>query len=355
MSTKTQAIDLLIKQINKKHGEGTLVKANDIPAVTARFPTGSLALDVILGGGWPANQWHEIVGSYSDGKTSLAYQTVAACQRLYPEHMTLWVAAEAFNPEFADAAGVDRSRVFLYESNIMEDAYEMMANAAESRNFDLVVLDSLPALTPATEDEKTMEESTVGRGALLTNKFFRKVGAATKRSLVDPDDPPFLGLIINQWRMKIGVMYGDPRTTPGGMGKDFAFYTRVEVKRAGWIEHGTGDSKIKVGQEIRFRTIKNKSAPPDRTASTDFYFSSIEGHPAGSFDTAKEVFALGIYYGIIQRAGAYYSYGDVRVQGRDAMLAELRSDLTLSEQLAKEVLAISSKLGGPIAEEETSA
>ena len=353
MSKKQQQIELLMKQINKKQGDGTLVKASEV-GVIGRFPTGSLALDVILGGGWPANQWHEIVGEYSSGKTTLAYHTVAACQKADPEHMTLWIAAEEFVGQFADDAGIDRSRVVLYENNIMEDVYELMLTAAESRNFDLVVLDSLPALVPATEDEKLVEESTVGRGALITNKFFRKAGAATKRSMVDSADPPFLGLIINQWRMKIGVMYGDPRTTPGGLGKDFAFFTRVDVRRAGWLESGTGDAKVKVGQEIRFRTIKNKSAPPERVAAVDFYFAPADGHAAGTFDTAKEIFALGIYYGIIKRGGAYYSYGDIRIMGKDAMLAELRSDLTLSDMLAKEVLSVSGAMRGPVTLEEES-
>jgi RecA/RadA recombinase len=144
---------------------------------------------------------------------------------------------------------------------------------------DCVVIDSLPALVPSSENEKEMEESTVGRTALLTNKFFRKVGKASKRSLTE-SERPFIGIMINQWRSKIGVMYGDPRTTPGGLGKDYAFFTRIEIKRDDWVEVGTGQEKHRVGQTIKIRTLKNKSAPPGSTALVDFYFGT--GGPMSS-------------------------------------------------------------------------
>ena len=258
--------------INKKMGDDTIVVGSEV-IETGRMTTGSVAIDVALGGGWPTNQWHELIGEASNGKTALALKTIAANQKKDPDFTTVWVAAEQWVPGYATICGVDTSRVFVISSNIMEEAYEAVIKITESKQVDCIVIDSLPALVPTTEDEKEMEESTVGRAALLTNKFFRKVGKASKRSLVS-DERPFIGLIINQWRSKIGVMYGDPRTTPGGLGKDYAFFTRTEVRRDEWIEAGTGQEKRRVGQSIKFRIIKNKSAAPGQVAVVDFYFAN---------------------------------------------------------------------------------
>jgi recombination protein RecA len=188
------------------------------------------------------------------------------------------------------------------------------------------------------EDDKDMDEATVGRGALLTGKFFRKVGKASRRSLTEAERP-FIGLIINQYRMKIGVMYGDPRTTPGGEAKNYAFFTRLEVKRDEWLETGTGQEKRKVGQTIKVRTLKNKSAPPAQVAYVDFYFDDGECF-AGEYDFAKEIVALGIIYKLITRAGAYYSYNDRKWQGADAVVKSIREEVDLKEALDKDVRTV---------------
>jgi recombination protein RecA len=192
-------------------------------------------------------------------------------------------------------------------------------------------------LVPGAEDEKEMEESTVGRGALLTNKFFRKIGKASKRSLTE-HERPFIGIILNQWRSKIGVMYGDPRTTPGGLGKDYAFFTRTEIRRKEWIEVGSGDNKRKIGQTIAIRVIKNKSAAPGAVAQIDFYFDEGDGFTAGDYDFAKESVAIGKLNKVISRAGAYYSFGDRKWLGEDAMLSSIREEIDLREALEREVL-----------------
>jgi len=320
--------------INKKMGADTIVLGSEITETGGRFTTGSVAVDVALGGGWPVNQWHEIIGEASNGKTALALKTIAANQRRDPEFTTVWVAAEEWVSEYAEMCGVDTSRVYIVATNIMEEAYEAVIQITESKAVDCIVVDSLPALVPVSEDEKEMEESTVGRSALMTNKFFRKVGKASKRSLTTPERP-FIGLMINQWRSKIGVMYGDPRTTPGGLGKDYAFFTRIEVKRDDWIEEGTGQEKRRVGQTIKVRVIKNKSAPPTQVAVVDFYFS---GQNAGEFDFAKEILAIGIMNKVITRAGAYYRYGGSQWQGQDGMLQAIREEIDLKETLERDVL-----------------
>jgi recombination protein RecA len=328
-----------ITLLNKKFGSDTIVLGADIKdEVMGRMTTGSLALDVILGGGFPVNQWHEIVGEASNGKTAIALKTVAANQQRDPEFMTVWVAAESWVPSYAEMCGVDLSRVFVVATNVMEEAYEAVINLVETKAVDCVVIDSLPALVPMTEDEKNMDEATVGRGALLTGKFFRKVGKASRRSLTE-SERPFIGLIINQYRMKIGVMYGDPRTTPGGEAKNYAFFTRIEVKRDEWLETGTGQEKHKVGQTIKIRTLKNKSAPPSQVAYVDFYFDNGECY-AGDFDFAKEIVALGILNKIITRAGAYYSYGDRKWQGANAVVQSIREEVDLKDALEKDVRTV---------------
>jgi recombination protein RecA len=219
----------------------------------------------------------------------------------------------------------------------MEEAYDAAIAFAESKSVDAIVIDSLPALVPGPEDEKNMDEMTVGRGALLTNKFFRKAGAAMKRSLTE-EERPIMGLIINQWRMKIGVMHGDPRTTPGGVGKDYAYFTRSEVRRDEWIETGSGDNKVRVGQRIKIRVTKNKTAPPQQIAYVDFYFKDHSIYEAGDYDTAKEVAAMSIVKQIVDRRGGWIYYGERKWQGLEALVNSIREEVDLFEDLRDKVL-----------------
>jgi recombination protein RecA len=322
--------------INKKLGAGTVLPASQAE-MPPRITTGSLTLDVVLGGGWPMNHWVEVIGEASHGKTALALKTIAANQAKDPEFTAVWVAAETFDKDYAAMCGVDNERLVLIETNIMEDAYDSVITFAESKAVDMIVIDSLPALTPGAEDEKTMEEFTVGRGALLTNKFFRKVSKATKRSLVEKERP-ILGLMINQYRMKIGVMHGDPRTTPGGQGKDYAFSVRCEVKRDEWQEVGTGNDKRRVGQTIKVRTIKNKTFPPQQVAYLDFYFAEGGAVDRGEFDTGKEIVALSILNGIVERRGGWFYYGDRKWQGSQQLVDSIREEVDLKESLTIAVM-----------------
>jgi len=321
--------------LNKKFGDNVVVVASDIRSdLIPRITSGSTTLDYVLGGGFPGNQWNELIGEPSHGKTALALKTIAANQAKNPEHTTVWVAAEQWVPEYAEMCGVDTSRVIVIETSIMEEAYQSVIQFAESKSVDAIVIDSLPALSPAPEMEKDMSEATVGRGALLTNKFFRVVGTAMKRSLVE-DERPVLGLIINQYRMKIGVMHGDPRTTPGGEGKNYAFFTRCEVKRDEWIEIGSGTNKIRVGQRIKVRTLKNKTAPPQRLAYFDFYFAEGGDCAPGEFDFAKEVAALAVVKNIVQRKGGWYYFGERKWQGIEPVIQSIREEIELKEELQK--------------------
>jgi recombination protein RecA len=329
----------VMAQINKRFGANVVVIGQDVRTdLITRVTTGSTTFDYVLGGGFPANQWNELIGEASHGKTAIALKTIAANQAKDPEYTTVWVAAEQWVPEYAEMCGVDPSRVIVIETNIMEEAYDAVIAFAESKSVDAIVIDSLPALVPSPEDEKNMDEMTIGRGALITNKFFRKAGAAMKRSLVE-DERPILGIVINQYRMKIGVMHGDPRTTPGGEGKNYAFFTRAEVRRDEWIEGGTGVNKQRVGQRIKIRVLKNKTAPPQRVAFVDFYFSPYSIYEPGDYDIAKEIAAMAIIKNIVDRKGGWISYGEKKWNGQEALVNSIREEVDLLEELREKVLS----------------
>jgi len=325
----SESIETIFAQLNKKFGEGTVIRGSEMHQELPRITTGVLAFDLMLGGGWPVNQWSEIIGDESSGKTAIAFKTIAANQALDPDWVVLWIAAEEFVPEYAQAIGVDLDRIWIVETNVMEHAYDLIVKSLENRAVDCIVVDSLPALVPGDEAEKLMEEFTVGLGARLTGKFFRKSGKAQKRSLIG-DDRGCTGLIINQWREKIGVMYGDNRTTPGGKAKNFHYFTRVEVKRDEWI-------KVKdeaIGQTIRGRTMKNKTYRPQQTAQVDFYFADGNGFQLGDFDTIKDIVNIGISINAISRAGAFYNFEGQKWQGKEALLLGVREDVDLQKKLA---------------------
>lgn len=330
----------IVAQLNKKFGNNVVVCAADIRSdIIPRITSGSTTLDYVLGGGFPGNQWNELIGESSHGKTAVALKCIAANQKLNPDYTTVWVAAEQWVPEYALMCGVDASRVIVIETNIMEEAYQAVIDFAESKSVDAIVIDSLPALSPLPEMEKDMNEMTVGRGALLTNKFFRVVGSAMKRSLVE-DERPVLGLIVNQYRMKIGVMHGDPRTTPGGEGKNYAFFTRCEVRRDEWIEIGPSGNKTRIGQTIKVRSLKNKTAPPQRVAYFDFYFAEGGDCLPGEYDFAKEIAAMSVVQGIVERKGGWYYYGERKWQGNETLIASIREEVDLKEELSKKVLSL---------------
>ncbi|WP_329272022.1 hypothetical protein [Streptomyces sp. NBC_01451] len=340
LSNEARAV---MAQINKKHGPGSVIVASTMPTLS-RFTTGSLSLDVMLGGGWPANQWNEILGAESSGKTTIVHKTIAANQQRDPEFQTFWVAAEHYDIEWASALGVDVDRVAVYSTNAMEDAYTALLNAAESRAFDAVVLDSYPALVADDEAEKEMDQATISAGARVTGRFFRKAGSATRRSLVDVERP-LLALIINQWRDQIGGWSPagmTPKTSPGGRAKNYAYYTRLEASRTEWIdEKRPGGGSLRVGQVIKLKTIKSKSAAPQQVATVRFFFAdSATGIQKGDYDTAAEMVTMGILYGLIKLDGTWYKYAGHQWHGEKKMRAAFLEDLDLQEQIAADVLAL---------------
>ena len=308
--------------------------------------TGSFAFDCALGGGWPKNQWHEVIGESSAGKTATILKTIAANQQINPEFHAMWIASEYFDKGYARMLGVDTDRVLVVNERIMENAFEITLSASEKRITDMCVIDSLPAMTPGEEAEKAMDEFTTAMGARLTNKFFRKQGTSGRRSMIDPDDRPFTGFLINQWRSKIGVMFGDPRTTPGGKGKDFACFTRVEIKRAEWISVGTDKKKVAVGQIIQAQTLKNKSFPPRKVATFPFYFEDSEKGAAGSYDVPEEITNMALAYDLLERSkpgSNWFSYGELTGNGGAQFAKALARDPESMERLRHELLALTTQ------------
>ena len=334
--TDISTANKLIKDAEKKFGKGALIIGSELKHSTfQRVSSGSLAFDLVLGGGWPLNCWCEIVGNESSGKTVMALKTIAAAQARDPKHLTLWVAAEEFVGDWAEKLGVDLDRILLAETNVSEEALQIIIDVQDARGVDAIVIDSLPAMSPSPELEAQMGDLSVGLHARLNNQFFRKTGKSGRRSLTD-DDRDCLLLVINQWRDKIGE-YGDPRTTPGGKGKNYAFFIRVEVTRSDWI---TGPNKIKFGQTIKARAFKNKTSAPQRSGEVDFYFDAIEGFSPGDYDTLKEIFLIASAYDVIEQGGGYYSFHGERIadeRGKEHAIERLRWDLTLQEEVKAEV------------------
>lgn len=335
----------LAAAVNKKHGEGTVVLAKDMH-IPRRYTSGSLGIDISIGGGWPANQWSEVIGHESHGKTAVVLKTIAANQAADPGFTTLWIASEPYDLDQAAALGVDTTRVEVVPTTDAEFAFELVIQFLDARAVDCVVIDSLPGLTADDEKNKDMDEFSVAAMARLVAKFFRKVGAAGKRDPLNDHDAPWLGLIINQWRVDIGAWSpgGTPLTTYGGKAKNYSYYIRLEVKRAEWLTQTIpGKGSTKVGQEIRTKAIKSKASPPQRAASVDFYFTDARmlGFERGDYDLGKDVFTMAVLFDIITRnspKGAQYLFEDQTWTGVDNLLEDLRSDSALRDRVSKAVI-----------------
>ncbi|MFE5853234.1 hypothetical protein ACFQ61_08430 [Streptomyces sp. NPDC056500] len=338
LSDETRA---LMARVNKRYGAGSVVVASKMPKIP-RFPSGALSLDVMLGGGWPGNQWNEIVGTESSGKTTVVHKTIAANQHQNPDFTTFWVAAEAYDRTWASTLGVDVERVLVFETNAMEDAYAEMIRAAESRAVDAIVLDSYPALVADDEAEKDMDQAVMASGARVTGKFFRKVGQATRRSLVT-QERPLLCIIVNQFRDAIGGWSptgATPKTSPGGKAKNYAYYTRLETTRTEWIDEKRPGGTVRVGQVIKLKTLKSKAAAPQQVATLRFYFApSSTGLLPGEYDLASQLVTQGILHDLIKLDGSWYKYANYQWQGEKKMSAAMQEDIDLQEQLSADVIA----------------
>ena len=348
----TPEAEALIAKINKTYGEGSVVHAKDIQ-IHKRYTTGWLGLDVALGGGWPANQPIEILGRESHGKTAVVLKTIAANQAADPNFTCLWVAAEHYDVDQATALGVDNDRIIVHSTQAMEEAFEVMLAFGEAKAVDAIVLDSYPALIADDEAAKDMDEfATMAVGARLFGKFFRKWGGQVHNDITNPEAKPLLGpIIINQFRDKIGGFSprGTPQTSPGGNAKNYAYYVRVEVARDEFITETFKGVDTKVGQTIKVKTTKNKSAAPQQMAVIDFYFRDAPKHgfKRGQYDLGADMVLMAVLFGVITKRGAwfYFENGEVdesgkpkhRWQGKEALTEAILADPVLKAAVEAQV------------------
>lgn len=334
------SVRAVITRHNKKQGAGTVVIGSDI--IGAEHPTitsGSLSIDVALGGGWAVNHFIEVIGHKSAGKTAIILKTIAANQKRDPNWTVVWLASEDFVETYALMLGVDMARVIIVNDCIMESVFETAIEFAETNEIDCIVIDSLPALVPEKEFEDMMGDFQVGLAPRLTNKWLRKMNPFVKRSLIE-QGRPLTVFMLNQWRNKIGG-YGDPRTAPGGMGKDFYAFQQVEVINDEDIKN---TKNMPIGQVLRIRNIKNKFAPRGRTGYVDYYFDRGNGFSPGSYDLVKDMISAALAYDVIAREGQRnYVFGDYNWSGRPAVEKAIRGDRDVRARLRKAILAVASK------------
>ena len=315
---KEKALTAALSQIERAFGKGSIMRlgqrenAVEIPAIS----TGSLGLDIALGiGGLPRGRIIEVYGPESSGKTTLAQHVVAQAQKMGGQ--CAYIDAEhALDPGYAAKLGVDLDNLWISQPDTGEQALEIADTLVRSGAIDVLVVDSVAALVPKAELEGEMGDSHVGLQARLMSQALRKLTASVARSNT-------LVIFINQLRMKIGVMFGNPETTTGGNALKFYASVRLDIRRVTSIKDG--DQVI--GNQVRVKVVKNKVAPPFRKAEFEITFG--EG-----VSKIGEIVDLGVEYGIIQKSGSWYSYsGSKLAQGRDATKSLLKDNPELCEEL----------------------
>ena len=320
-SDKKKALQTALSQIEKNFGKGTVMRLGDRPEMNVdAIPTGSLALDAALGiGGVPKGRIIEIYGPESSGKTTLALHILAQAQKMGGE--VAFVDAEhALDPVYAAALGVDTDNMLVSQPDTGEQALEITDALVRSGAVDAVVVDSVAALVPKQEIEGEMGDTFVGLQARLMSQALRKLaGTIAKTNCVV--------IFINQLRMKIGVMYGNPETTTGGNALKFYSSVRLDVRRVEAIKEGGNV----IGNKTRVKVVKNKVAPPFREA----YFDIMYGEGISKWG---ELVDLAVQMEIVQKSGSWFSMGDERIgQGKDSVKAYLMSNPEIAEKVEAQV------------------
>ena len=320
-SDKKKALDTALLQIEKNYGKGAVMRLGDRPELNVEaIPTGSLALDAALGiGGVPRGRIIEIYGPESSGKTTLALHILASAQKMGGE-VAFIDAEHALDPDYAAAHGVDIDTMLISQPDTGEQALEITDALVRSGAVDAIVVDSVAALTPRAEIEGEMGDAFVGLQARLMSQALRKLaGTIAKTNCVV--------IFINQIRMKIGVMYGNPETTTGGNALKFYASVRIDIRRIEAIKNG---SEL-IGNRTRAKVIKNKVAPPFREAVFDIMYG--EG-----ISKYGEMVDLGSNMGLIQKSGSWFSIGDERIgQGRDNAKLYLQQHPEVSDEIEAKI------------------
>lgn len=330
---KLKALQLTIDKLEKSYGKGTIMKMGESAIEPIEFiSTGSLGLDVALGvGGFPKGRVIEIYGPESSGKTTLAIHAIAEAQK--KGGIAAFIDAEhAFDRSYAQKLGVDTENLLISQPDNGEQALEITENLIRSGAIDIIVIDSVAALTPKAEIEGEMGDSRMGLHARLMSQALRKLtGTINKTNCCV--------IFINQLREKIGVMFGNPETTTGGNALKFYASIRLDIRRTGQIKDGDEVS----GNRVRVKVVKNKVAPPFRLAEFDIMYG--EG-----ISKVGEIVDIGVEHNIVKKSGSWFSYGEVKLgQGRDSVKQLLHDNQELSDEIEGKIRAILSGAAEPIA------
>ena len=319
---KKQALNLAIAQITKSFGDGSIMKLGDAKKIDVQLiPSGSLSLDLALGGGYPKGRIIEIYGPESSGKTTLTLHAIAEIQK--QGGTAAFIDAEhALDPAYAKRIGVDTANLLISQPDNGEQALEICETLVRSGAVDLIVVDSVAALVPQAEIDGDMGDSQMGLQARLMSQAMRKLTGIISKSKATV-------IFINQIRMKIGVMFGNPETTTGGNALKFYASVRLDIRRIGQIKEGDNIT----GNRTKVKIVKNKIAAPFRTAEFDIMYN--EG-----ISKVGDVLDLAVQYGILDKAGAFLKYnGETLGQGREAVKKLFREKPELMNEIEKKVRA----------------
>ena len=322
---KLKALKLTLDKLDKTYGKGTVMKMGDAPVAEVEvIPSGSLGLDIALGvGGYPRGRVIEIYGPESSGKTTLAIHAIAEAQK--KGGIAAFIDAEhAFDPHYAQNLGVDVENLIISQPDHGEQALEIVDNLIRSGAIDIVVVDSVAALTPKSEIEGEMGDSKMGLHARLMSQALRKLTSSISKTNSTV-------IFINQLREKIGVMFGNPETTTGGNALKFYASQRLDVRKSTAIKDAQGNV---MGNKTRVKVVKNKVAPPFKIAEFDIMYGQ-------GISKVGEILDKAVEFDIIKKSGSWFSYGDTKLgQGRDAVKNIIADNPELMEELETKIYEV---------------
>lgn len=319
-TSRLKSLDIAIEQIEKDHGKGSIMKLGDKPITKLEsISTGSISLDAALGiGGVPRGRILEIYGPESSGKTTICLHIIAEAQK--GGGLAAFIDTEhALDTGYAQKLGVDVSNLLISQPEYGEQALEICETLVRSNALDVIVIDSVAALTPRAEIEGEMGDSVMGMQARLMSQALRKLTAAVSKSNV-------VLIFTNQLREKIGVMFGNPETTTGGKALKFYASVRMDIRKIAAIKEGTDV----IGNRTKVKIVKNKVAPPFKEVEFDIIYN--EG-----ISKIGDIIDLAVNRDIVKKGGAWFTYGELRVQGRDGLKKVLSDDPAMLEKLTNEV------------------
>ena len=320
---KLKALKLTLDKLDKTYGKGTVMKMGDSPDENVEaISSGSLGLDIALGvGGYPKGRVIEIYGPESSGKTTLTLHAIAECQK--KGGIAAFIDAEhAFDRFYAENLGVDIENLIISQPDHGEQALEITDNLIRSGAIDMVIIDSVAALTPKSEIEGEMGDSKMGLHARLMSQALRKLTSSISKTNCTV-------MFINQLREKIGIMFGNPETTTGGNALKFYASIRLDIRRSTQIKSSDG---VVMGNKTRVKIVKNKVAPPFKLSEFDIMYSK-------GISKMGEIIDLGVNHDIIEKSGSWFSYGETKLgQGRDSVKAILNDNPDLCEELEAKIV-----------------